>query len=99
LVWGQREYVNVREYFIRSPVRFNGVTLSESQRQKCRGRFSETGDHAPGRQRRQRANAAQRHQSFIKQTREPEFISSAYFFSSSSNRALRPGGSRDTGQS
>jgi hypothetical protein len=90
LVWGQkREYTwYVRDgYFIRSPVRFNGVAISESQRQKYEDDFLK---RAKGRDNRSQPSAAAPTepsaptppndiQSLIKQTREPEFISSAYF--------------------
>jgi hypothetical protein len=83
LVWGQqREYSwFVREgYFIRSPVRFNGVAIGESERQKAeddflkRAKSRETPAEpaAP-------TTAPTDVQSFITQTREPQFISSAYF--------------------
>jgi hypothetical protein len=85
LVWGQqREYSwFVREgYFIRSPVRFNGVALTESQRQKAEDEFlkraksreapAEPSATAP-------TSAPTDVQSFITQTREPQFISTAYF--------------------
>ena len=85
LVWGQqREYTwFVREgYFIRSPVKFNGVAIGESERQKAEDEFlkhaksrepsPETSTGAP-------APAPTDVQGFIAQTREPQFISSAYF--------------------
>ena len=81
LVWGQqREYSwYVREgYFIRSPVRFNGVAISESRRQQAEDEFlqraksRETPSDAP-------TAAPTDVQGFITQTREPQFISSAYF--------------------
>ena len=81
LVWGQqREYTwYVREgYFIRSPVRFNGVAISESQRQKAEDDFLK---RAKSRETPSEPSAAAPTdvQGFITQTREPQFISSAYF--------------------
>jgi hypothetical protein len=87
LAWGeQREYTwYVRDgFFIRSPTRVNGVTISEAERQKYEESFlnrarnrenrsasaSETAAESP---------AASDVQGFIRQTREPQFISSAYF--------------------
>ena len=98
LVWGQqRDYTwYVRDgYFVRSPVRFNGVAISESDRQKYEDRFLQQAKERDKRA----ANAYPRLesvgqnagpaasappsptdvQSFISQTREPQFISSAYF--------------------
>ena len=85
LVWGQqREYTwFVREgYFIRSPVRFNGVAISESERQKAEDEFlkraksretpSEPATAAP-------TPAPTDVQGLITQTRQPQFIQSAYF--------------------
>src|SRR5437764_15404118 len=48
LIWGQqREYTwYVREgYFIRSPVRFNGVAISETNRQKAEDAFLNRAKH------------------------------------------------------
>jgi hypothetical protein len=90
LIWGQkREYTwYVRDgYFIRSPVRFNGVSISESDREKYEENFlrrakarekpSEPSTTAPA------TSSAPLPpvdvQTFITQTREPQFISSAYF--------------------
>jgi hypothetical protein len=84
LIWGQkREYTwYVREgYFIRSPVRFNGVAISESERQKYEDKFLQ---RAKSREKPPDPSTAAPAapvdvQSFITQTREPQFISSAYF--------------------
>jgi hypothetical protein len=90
LVWGQkREYTwFVREgYFVRSPVRFNGVAIGEADRQKYEDRFL---NRAKERDKRGQENPTwdasipagpppSDVQSLIQQTREPQFISSAYF--------------------
>jgi len=90
LVWGQQRdytwYVRDR-YFVRSPVRFNGVTISEGDRQKYEDNFLK---QAKERDKRGQKNAAAPSsaesaaapsdiQGLITQTREPQFISSAYF--------------------
>ncbi len=88
LLWGaKREYMWYPRdgFFVRSPVRFNGVAISEREREeyeqnflrrtknrderaKQRGRETEgTADVAPS-----------DIQSLIQQTREPQFVSSAY---------------------
>jgi hypothetical protein len=86
LVWGQkREYTwFVRDgYFVRSPVRFNGVAISESDRRKSEDDFLK---RAKAREKPSTPAAASTSpspavdvQSLIAQTREPQFISSAYF--------------------
>jgi hypothetical protein len=83
LIWGQqREYTwFLREgYFVRSPVRFNGVAISESERQDYEDKFLKRAKSGA------RETASEPDatpptdvQSLIKQTREPQFISSAYF--------------------
>jgi hypothetical protein len=89
LVWGdKREYVwYVREgYFVRSPVRANGVTIGEADREKYEQDFlkrarerdtrgNERAKDAPAPETAAPADV----QSFIEQTREPAFVSSAYF--------------------
>jgi hypothetical protein len=85
LIWGeQREYTwYVREgYFIRSPVRFNGVVISESRRQKAEADFlrrAKSREASPESAAAATVAAPTDVQGFISQTREPEFISSAYF--------------------
>ncbi|HYM21758.1 MAG TPA: hypothetical protein VEU08_01055 [Vicinamibacterales bacterium] len=103
-IWGERrEYTwYIRDgFFVRSPVKFNGVTVSESERQKAeadylkraqemdrrrggRGqrpadpaiaRGDDRGAGAPGSD----GDSPQSVESFIKQSRQPEFVSSAYF--------------------
>jgi hypothetical protein len=87
LVWGEkREYVwYLREgYFVRSPVRANGVAIGENDREKYEQDFLK---RARERDQRSHANAENASappppadvQSLIQQTREPQFISSAYF--------------------
>jgi hypothetical protein len=88
LVWGdKREYVwYLREgYFVRSPVRANGVAIGESDREKYEQDFLK---RARERDQRSRENAKDGSaappspadvQSLIQQTREPQFVSSAYF--------------------
>ena len=85
-MWGEdREYTwFIRDgYFIRSPVRFNGVTISESERRKAEDEYLQ-------RSQRRDARAAAREgtaesetltnvDSLIRQTRQPRFVSSAYF--------------------
>ena len=84
-VWGERrEYTwFIREgFFVRSPVKVNGVTIGESDRQKAENEFLER------QRRRERRRAESQGQTveppsdvegLLRQTREPEFISSAYF--------------------
>lgn len=88
LLWGaRREYIWYPRdgFFVRSPVRFNGVAISESEREKYEQNFlrrtknrderaKERGKETEG-----TADAAPSDiQSLIQQTREPQFISSAY---------------------
>lgn len=84
-VWGERrEYTwFIREgFFVRSPVKVNGVTIGESDRVKAENEFLER------QRRRERRRAESQGQTveppsdvegLLRQTREPEFISSAYF--------------------
>ena len=96
-MWGEhREYTwYIRDgFFVRSPLKFNGVTIAEperrkfeadylrreQQREKLRGRaqaIDNTPDNAPTVQ--SDADAPRSVDSLIRQTREPQFISSAYF--------------------
>jgi hypothetical protein len=94
-MWGEhREYTwYIRDgFFVRSPLKFNGVTIGEAerrkfeadylrreqQREKRRGRAQAIDtDAAPAVQRDPDAPASL--DGLIKQTREPQFISSAYF--------------------
>jgi hypothetical protein len=97
-IWGDRkEYTwYIRDgFFVRSPLKFNGVTIGEADRRKYeadflrreqardrrRGRGSQAGDAsdaAPG-PAGAPSDAARDIDGLLRQTREPEFISSAYF--------------------
>jgi hypothetical protein len=84
LLWGQRREFTwyIRDgYFIRSPVRFNGVAINESDRQQYEDRFlaRAKGATKPGEPSDLDSAPPTDVQTFIKQTREPQFISSAYF--------------------
>ncbi len=85
-VWGERrEYTwFIRDgFFVRSPVKVNGVTIGEADRRKYEDDFLRR------QQRRERRRADTQGQAIdapppdvenlLRQTREPEFISSAYF--------------------
>jgi len=84
-VWGERrEYTwFIRDgFFVRSPLKVNGVTIGESDRLKAENEFLER------QRRRERRRAESQGQTveppsdvegLLRQTREPEFISSAYF--------------------
>jgi hypothetical protein len=86
-IWGERrEYTwFIREgFFVRSPVKVNGVTIGDADRQKYEA------DFLARQQRRERRRAESTGQtiepppepdvqSLLRQTREPEFVSSAYF--------------------
>jgi hypothetical protein len=89
-IWGERrEYTwYIRDgLFVRSPVKFNGVTIGEEERRKFEA------DYLARQQRRERraragateapADEAPRDvtdvDGLLRQTREPQFISSAYF--------------------
>jgi hypothetical protein len=88
LLWGaKREYMWYPRdgFFVRSPVRFNGVTISESEREKYEQKFL---GRAKNRDERARERGKETEgtadpppsdlQSLIQQTREPQFVSSAY---------------------
>jgi hypothetical protein len=88
LLWGQkREYMWYPRdgFFVRSPVRFNGVTIGERERQAYEENFLRRVKNRDARaQERNRETegtvpAPSDFQSLIQQTREPQFISSAYF--------------------
>ena len=88
LLWGQkREYMWYPRdgFFVRSPVRFNGVTIKESEREKYEENFLRRVKNRDERARKRNLEtegtvaAPSDLQSLIQQTREPEFISSAYF--------------------
>jgi hypothetical protein len=94
-LWGERsEYTwFIRDgFFVRSPLRVNGATVGEGDRRKYEADYLR---RAQARDRRERERQARSGQSaetpnveqpsatniggFIQQTRQPEFISSAYF--------------------
>jgi hypothetical protein len=93
VVWGeQREYSwFIRDgYFVRSPLKFNGVTIGEADRRKYESEFLDRqrrrerrwlrgrpAEEAPDRSAGDRGTSSV--DSLIRQTREPEFITSAYF--------------------
>lgn len=93
-LWGERrEYTwYIRDgFFVRSPVKFNGVAIGDADRLKYEGDFlrreKEREKRQAGRQPPERAPAAAPAddeappdvESLILQTRQPQFISSAYF--------------------
>jgi hypothetical protein len=89
LLWGaKREYMWYPRdgFFVRSPVRINGVAISESERERYEQSFLRRTKNRDERAK-QRGNetdgttdaAPSDIQSLIQQTREPQFVSSAYF--------------------
>lgn len=88
LLWGaKREYIWYPRdgFFVRSPVRFDGVDISESEREKYEQdylRRSKSRDERAKEQRKEHEASAEAPgadlQSLIQQTREPQFVSSAY---------------------
>jgi hypothetical protein len=86
LIWGdRREYTwYIRDgFFVRSPVKFNGVAISDEDRRKYEDTYLE---RQRRRERRRSGNQTQTEgptpsdvEGLLRQTREPEFISSAYF--------------------
>ena len=90
LLWGEkREYVWYPRdgFFVRSPVRFNGVSIGEREREKyeqvflrrARDRDKRARDNDPDTAAPGPASAPADLQGFLQQTREPEFVSTAYF--------------------
>ena len=87
LIWGEkREYTwYLRDgYFIRSPVRFNGVSISEGDREKYEQNFLQRAKNRDAGKAQTAATATTDPlpadvQGLIRQTHEPQFISSAYF--------------------
>lgn len=83
-VWGERREYRwyLRDgFFVRSPLKVNGVTIGEDDRRKYEERFLK---RERERDKRQQARdttepAPASMDSLIAQTREPQFISSAYF--------------------
>jgi hypothetical protein len=92
-MWGQdREYTwFIRDgYFIRSPVKFDGVTIGEDERRKAEDQYLQLAQRRDARAaaREARPPASEpppsgRHpgnvDGLIRQTRQPQFVSSAYF--------------------
>jgi len=90
-VWGQqRDYTwYIRDgFFVRSPVKFNGVAIGEDERRKFENDYLVRQQKRERRGRGQDPNAPAADSSpadvtdvggLISQTREPQFISSAYF--------------------
>ena len=89
LLWGaKREYMWYPRdgFFVRSPVRFNGVAIGEADRERYEQNFLR---HVKNRDDRSRERNSETpgtvdaspndFQSLLEQTREPQFISSAYF--------------------
>lgn len=89
LLWGaKREYLWYPRdgFFVRSPVRFNGVAISESDRERYEQNFlrrtmsRDERARQRGKETEGTADVAPSDiQSLIQQTREPQFVSSAYF--------------------
>jgi hypothetical protein len=94
-LWGERHDYTwfIRDgYFVRSPVKFNGVAIGDADRRKYEAEYLERQQQ---REKRAQERAAARGQApapaaaddppptdvdgLIRQTRQPEFISSAYF--------------------
>ena len=89
LLWGaEREYIWYPRdgFFVRSPVRFNGVDISDREREQYEQNFLQRTKARDERAKQQGketegtvdAVAPSDLQSLIQQTREPQFISSAY---------------------
>jgi hypothetical protein len=90
-VWGERrEYAwYIRDgFFVRSPLRFNGVEISEAERRKSEADFLSRAKRRERRGGQGGAEASARVaddqnpenlQGLLLQTREPQFITSAYF--------------------
>jgi hypothetical protein len=91
-LWGdRRDYTwYVRDgFFVRSPVKANGVTVPEEERRNYEKRFLQREQSREKRAQARAKEAAEKgepmvvvpidDEALLKQTREPEFISSAYF--------------------
>src|SRR5436309_8020364 len=94
-IWGERRAYTwyVRDgFFVRSPVRFNGVDISEAERRKYEAdylRRAQERDRRAGQPpasapqpatgERQEPDALPAVDGLLKQVREPQFVSSAYF--------------------
>jgi hypothetical protein len=86
LLWGQkREYMWYPRdgFFVRSPVRFNGVAIAEDERTRYEERFLRRAQRRDARDTTDSGGidnpTPSDVQSLIQQTRDPQFISSAYF--------------------
>ena len=95
-MWGEdREYTwFIRDgYFIRSPVKFNGVTIGEDERRKAEDQYLQLAQRRDARAAAREASATgepnpaaadasetlSNVDGLIRQTRQPQFVSSAYF--------------------
>jgi hypothetical protein len=81
-VWGQRADYTwfIQEgFFVRSPVRVNGVTIGEDDRRKAEAEYLRRAQAREKRAMETEPESVRDVESFVKQTRQPEFISSAYF--------------------
>jgi len=88
LLWGaRRDYIWYPRdgFFVRSPVRFNGVEITDTEREKYEQNFlkrtkaRDARAKEQGRETEDTTDAAPADlQSLIQQTREPQFVSSAY---------------------
>jgi hypothetical protein len=89
-IWGEkRDYTwYIRDgFFVRSPVKFNGVTISEADRRKAEAEYLARQQRRDQRARAQSGPAASDAEpgdvadidGVIRQLREPQFVSSAYF--------------------
>jgi hypothetical protein len=91
-IWGERsEYTwFIRDgYFVRSPLKINGATVGEDDRRTYEANYLRRSRLRDQRERERDANSPSRPpagevppatmESFIQQTRQPEFVSSAYF--------------------
>jgi hypothetical protein len=88
LLWGQkREYMWYPKdgFFVRSPVRFNGEAIGERERQRYEENFLRRAKSRDARDQRRNAETEGTVptpgdvQGLLQQTRDPQFISSAYF--------------------
>jgi hypothetical protein len=87
-LWGeQRDYTwYIREgFFVRSPVKFNGATIGEDERRKAEDRYLRGAQRRDARGRQSDpapasdADTPTSVDSLIRQTRQPQFVSSSYF--------------------
>jgi hypothetical protein len=90
-IWGERRDYTwyIRDgFFVRSPLKFNGVTIGEAERRKYESEYLEQQKRRDARFRSANGSGEQSPAadidpsdatSLIKQSREPQFISSAYF--------------------